>query len=741
MITKTQRESVNPVVRRVDLRPLGEQRTLLFTPGGDAYEVEERPEAIDRILALCDGTRSIDEVVTAASNPTGMRGVLDVLLSEGCLSNGSETQPSLKDHGLVLLGDAGLIERAKRFCGGWGSVVCSPGFDFTPPTKPDRTTVVVLSSYIDAEYLIALGRQCAEVGCRWTQFHCDMGKGWLGPLVVPYRTSDYEDLAGRRRCSGDDVEGAQLRAPLLPAQGAPLSPSMPKSTALDWMLSTLFHQIARADRKLSCGLYSIELEADPNTLTFTPHHILPLPTRVPESWLCSPADPYELLVDKRTGIILNQHTLDHHPSIPASLTTVRTNCTDLSRIYPWGNDLFTGGSAFNDPMSARGASLGEALERYCGNCIPGVKMEKASFQDLTNQGRRALDPESLILHSPKMLAEPGCPFEPFSRDLEVYWVEGFSMTRNEACLLPLQLVYANWMGGDLKMPVTNYLYTPGMAAGESLERALIGALRELVERDITMVWWLNAHPLPSVKPTPALDALWNGVPDRQHQKVRYIHLENPFNIPVIAAVVENTLHGFLNVGFGSRPDPETAARKALTEALTLQEGSRDLDQPDSMLRRSSEEWGLLNVSYRTWRKDRRYMDEYRDDFRDLNDLMLQQEFYLDPRAIERARPMVDSPQTLRFDELPRLTDDSLESYRRPIEDAGFEILYADITSPDVALTGYKVVRAIVPGLVPNMPAAFPAVGGKRVFDLPVQLGWRQEPLTEEQLNYFPMPHA
>ena len=97
--------------------------------------------------------------------------------------------------------------------------------------------------------------------------------------------------------------------------------------------------------------------------------------------------------------------------------------------------------------------------------------------------------------------------------------------------------------------------------------------------------------------------------------------------------------------------------------------------------------------------------------------------------------------TRSFDDLPHLPDDRFETYRRRIETHGFEIFYADITSPDIALTPYKVVRVIIPGLIPNMPAAFPAVGGRRVFDLPVRMGWRETPLDEASLNYFPMPHA
>ncbi len=741
MTTTAIREDQTLYAHHVDIRPLGQDRSLLIAATGQGYEIDLPPENLAALLARCDGRRRTAEILDGFDRATELEQALAVLLEEGFLRE-IAPKPSCKGHWeLHLIGDRELIETAASLTGNWGSIQTHAAHEFSGIGKPSSAIIVGLSRFIDGDWLIALNQHAAEHGYPWTQFHLDSGKGWLGPYVIPGRTSDYEDLLGRRRCAGDDVEGAQLRRPLLPHEGAPDLPNRSDPSLIRWMLSLLFAEIDHALDGKPCRLWSTELEADPSTLEVKAHHILPLPTRVPENWLTSHARARELVLDSRTGIVLNQQKAEHHPSLPPSLMTVRSHCTDLGRIYPWGNDLFVGGSTFGDDEGARNASLGEALERYCGNCLPSVSTIKGSYTQLNRSDRRCLDPETLILHSKAMLAQPGCPFVPFTRDTEVHWVEGRSLTKDKPCLLPLSLVYANWMGNKFDQPITNYLYTPGMAAGEHLEHALVGALRELVERDITMIWWYNAQPLPAVAPTAALRALWDGVPNREEQRVRFIHLDNPFQIPVIVAVVENTRHRFLNIGFGCRANPEEAARKALTEALTLQEGSRDLVLANSTLRRSAEDWELLSVPYRPWREDRTYMDAFRPDYRDVDDLMLQQQFFLDPRAVEKVRPILDTPITRGFDQLPRLRDDSLASYRGPIEEKGFEILFADITSPDVALTNYRVVRAIVPGLVPNMPAAFPCTGGDRVRLLPVELGWRDTPLMENELNDFPMPHA
>lgn len=256
-----------------------------------------------------------------------------------------------------------------------------------------------------------------------------------------------------------------------------------------------------------------------------------------------------------------------------------------------------------------------------------------------------------------------------------------------------------------------------------------------------MIWWMNRQPLPVVKPTPELAALFDEPSRAMGQRPWLIHLDNEFGIPVVAGVLENTQEGFFNIGFGCRPDPVAAAAKAWTEALTLQEGSRDMDDPNGLLRGSVEEWGLIDVPYKDWRADRRYLDDYRADFRDVSDLLQQQQVNLDPRCLERVRSWVDLPPTRSFAELPSLPDRRLTTIQQRIESRGFEIFYKDITTADVQLSGLVAARVLVPGLAPNASAAFPPLGLGRVQRAPVELGWRDQPLSKSELNYQPLPHA
>jgi ribosomal protein S12 methylthiotransferase accessory factor len=82
------------------------------------------------------------------------------------------------------------------------------------------------------------------------------------------------------------------------------------------------------------------------------------------------------------------------------------------------------------------------MERYCGNWIPAEQLKKSSYNKLKSQGQYAIDPLDLVLYSQSQYQAEGFPFVPFTRDLEVYWARGWSLTSNTAAWMPASLVYA-----------------------------------------------------------------------------------------------------------------------------------------------------------------------------------------------------------------------------------------------------------------------------------------------------------
>jgi ribosomal protein S12 methylthiotransferase accessory factor len=748
--------AIKPYLVHLDLRPLGESETLITTPGGTLFEVAAETTQVARWLELCNGENDLAAI--EAKTGKGFLEIVEALIEDGCVLRGKpavadatwahfdgELKPESLQHLNVYvfaserlataIVQSRLLTRLPRAVrhdlDAWSEI---------RESLDAESVVLLLMDQFDSEPLLEVDDWCRENDITWASFHLDRGKGWLGPLIIPGATADYKDLLDRRLCCADNrrmFEAVTAKPVEIPAT------RNYSNAELAWMLGRFFFEIERYAVGASCHLLSTELEADPKSLAMTSFAFLPMPHRkLAKPFLTSaPTGSIDSLINARSGLIIQSIHVKHHPSVPETLVTMQAQVTNIAAVYDAANDVIVGGSSFGDQQQALLASVGETIERYCGNYIPGEELRRATYNDIVAGGEHALDPDSLVLFDEAMYREQGCPMMPFTRETEVLWVRGESLTRKIPAWLPISLVYVNWYTALPEEPITNYMNFPGIAAGQNDEHAIVSAIEEIVERDATMIWWMNRQPLPALQLPSQIESVWTPHSLNEGQRAWAIHLDNEFGIPVVAGILENTKDQLFNIGFAARPTASEATLKAWTEALTLQEGSRDMDDPNGLLRTSVEEWGLIEVPYKPWRQDRKYLDDYRKDFRDVSDLLQQQQVNLDPRCLEQVRHWVDLPRIRSLAELPTLPDRSLVSYQSRIEGRGFEIFYKDITTNDVALTGLKAARVIIPGLVPNTPAAFPPLGKRRVQQVPVDLGWRKKQLEADELNYAPLPHA
>lgn len=783
----------SPRLIYAELRPFAEDTTLIISPTGAMYQVEAPLSEVERTLELCDGRRTLAEILADTTDPAEFAEILAVLSEDNCLSyqppysdeadwgrfqtDGLNPEKVASTH-ILLLGEASLLMLVQEFplLSKFATVTKITVDDLAADTliynEPEQVIVIALCQHLDPDFLTQVDNLCHQVNLRWVPFHLDQGQGWLGPLIIPGYTANYHDLLLRRSTTADDkvLSQALMSPPVLPDQGAS-NLFLPSQNELRWLLALFFTEIERWVAGAPCRLVSTEICADPLTFELTTYPLLPFPDRRLEGELqISVPKDTRLLINKRSGIITDLLDIPHHPSIPELFKVVQAR---LAQNPHWYNDLLSmtslvkptgllsqeitpavpASQSVTNPLrlSPQVLDFGQvplqvildAAKYYCDTNFYHAETVKASYNELIGRGDHAVDPTRLILFSDKMYQTPGCPFVPFSQDLPVYWVKGGCLSQSQPAWLPASMVYVNWQLASFvqeETPAIHGHYFPGLAAGLSLEEALAGAIEDIIRRDIMMVWWLNAQPLPAIIQPPELAALWHGVPADLGQRARLIYLPNEFDLPVIAGVLENTQEDFLTIGFGYGPDPLLAALTAWSEASTSQEASRDMNDPNGLTLHTVAQ-GLQYNAFKPWREDRAYMDDYRPDFKDMIDPLVQRQFYLDPRAIERVRPWLDTPPELTLADLPQLPDRSLSTYQKRVEARGYEIFWMDVTPSDVAQTGIHVVRVIIPGLTPNFPAAFPPTGGGRVQHLPVQLGWRDTPLAEEELNYMPLPGA
>ncbi|MGH8931122.1 MAG: YcaO-like family protein [Egibacteraceae bacterium] len=145
------------------------------------------------------------------------------------------------------------------------------------------------------------------------------------------------------------------------------------------------------------------------------------------------------LLDRRTGIIrrLERRALPSH--LPEALRYVTASISDATRFTAWPSDPIGAGCVWWDEDAARGAAVGEAVERYCGNLVPSG-LRRGSYTDLVSGGYPALDPNELALHSPEQHLTPGFPFVPLTRDLLVRWAGGRDLGTGAPLLVPASLM-------------------------------------------------------------------------------------------------------------------------------------------------------------------------------------------------------------------------------------------------------------------------------------------------------------
>jgi ribosomal protein S12 methylthiotransferase accessory factor len=483
----------------------------------------------------------------------------------------------------------------------------------------------------------------------------------------------------------------------------------------------------------------------------------------------------DLLVDPRLGLITSLTRHDRRPGMPPAWIGYGASVARTTAYAPWETDRYGFGAALGDPDRARRAALGEAVERYCGNIVPD-ELRTASFNELTSAGLDAVDPEDLALYSPRQHATPGFPFVPFTRDLRVAWTGGRDMRTGAEVLVPASLAYLNYFrGAHADEPATNALSFAGIATGEDRGHAERFALEELFERDASTIWWMTGASAPVVADGDKVIGLLDD-PDADQRIVRLLALPSPFGVPVMAVFIED--HRLRMIAFGSacRADAEEASTKALVEAYGLLGLTMQLADPGSDVWRARDDGSIGSHVFRPFRAERDYASVIRPDFRDLTDLPAVAQLYLDPQMqgepLDRLR--ADDP-VIRLADIPAAAPRNAAPYNNAAPDhnagpdrneapngnagpnhnagpngntgpehsglrdcyvsrlyqAGLRAVSVDLTTPDVRAAGLCVVRVIVPGLYGNAAAAFPYLGGARLY----------QHVGEDDLVRHPIPLA
>ncbi len=383
------------------------------------------------------------------------------------------------------------------------------------------------------------------------------------------------------------------------------------------------------------------------------------------------------------------------------------------------NELNGGGAG--DPRQARAAAIGETVERYSGAYVDVDALRWATAADLAAAGVDHVRPDELTLLSAEQLADPACPFEPFTATTPLCWLTGYELADGHPVAVPAQLVnLVNGVFGDVAI---GYSTSNGMACGCTWEEAVVSGLLELVERDAFTATWYGRLSLRRIEvaSSPQLRRFFADHVDPTGLDVSLIDLSQLVDVPVVLAVVRNPGSGVapLALGAAASASPLTAVRKAVIEAFQT----------------------------RTWAKAEQREGTVIDPalgFDQVKDFDDHVRLSLHPRAIEAAAFLDASTEVVPLDALPAVPGDTPGAIVQEVTDRlrrqGVRAIACDVTSPDVAEGGLVVAKVFSPQLNPlDSGYATRLLGGHRLRHRAYDVGLLPAPLTSADLNPWPHP--
>jgi len=396
---------------------------------------------------------------------------------------------------------------------------------------------------------------------------------------------------------------------------------------------------------------------------------------------------------------------------------------DLSRILPGGQALKAGGAG-DSAATALMSGIGEAVERYCGCFYDRDQVVVGSFRELAEH---AVPPDLLRLFSRRQVESlgPGGP-DYFDDDSRIGWVWGYSLGERRPRLVPASLVYLSYRPEEGEARIGLNAST-GLASGATREEAILGALLEIVERDAFTLAWLHRQAGRRIEvDDDSVQAALRGrlSAGRPSVDLQIFDITTEVPIPVVFLLMKRQAE------FGPVACVATASRLSPREALhkCIQEAGQAFPY-----------FRYLLDTERDWQPA--------EDCSNLSTFDYHCLYYL-------RRPDLVGPAFAFCDDcaervaLSALPDRSRGRIKADIEycvehlaAAGYDVIVADVTTPEVAQVGLAAVRVIVPGLVPlHGHHRLQFLGVRRLHEAPRKLGWERRGWRPEAgLSPFPHP--
>ncbi|MFD8698799.1 TOMM precursor leader peptide-binding protein [Kitasatospora purpeofusca] len=389
-----------------------------------------------------------------------------------------------------------------------------------------------------------------------------------------------------------------------------------------------------------------------------------------------------------------------------------------------------------DFRSSERVALFEAVERLAGMRPLGRRTAlRASYAELAAErgSGGVLDPVRLGLPDPG--DHPARTTVPFTPELVLDWVHGWSLTHDRPVAVPEHLAYWDPPGRD--RPRIAHESSNGCGLGNSPEEAALYGLFEIAERDAFLLAWYARTPLPAVA-LPVDDPETAALADRAEllgYRLTLLDATNDLGVPALLALCRyrgthpDAPRTFLAAG--AHHDPRTAIRSAVAEVVTNVQ-----DEP----RRPTTDGGA---------RDRRRLRAMLE----RPELVLVLDDHVGLNTLPEAQPRLDFlftgpppvPWQQRWPGAPAPVVDLTALLARTVRrlaGQGLEVVVVRQDEPGVRdRLGLHCAKVIVPGTLPMTfgEANRRTRGLPRLLEVPYRLGRTPHPLRHDRLPLHPHP--
>jgi ribosomal protein S12 methylthiotransferase accessory factor len=390
----------------------------------------------------------------------------------------------------------------------------------------------------------------------------------------------------------------------------------------------------------------------------------------------NPADLRRMLagvVDARAGVVhqlfLQPPEISRDPELPLTATARLSRYTEGAlRAHCCEPD--SGAGKGTTAVNALISAVGEAVERYSAARFDPASLLRRSVAEMTGD---FIAPADLCPYADHQHAQEGFPFVKLDPKTPIEWVRAAWLDTGAPVMVPALPTYMHY-------PASRKAYfcevtSNGLAAGPTLEQASLSAALELIERDAFMIAWLARRPGILVKPDTSIDPAAREAARQLEAaglRIALYLLDAGTGIPTIACV-----------GYG---DGDRWPGAMLSIAAHL--------RPSVAITKAILEQGHLGPYLRRLvHEEKTHIPEHPEEVTDLEHHAL----YYFPAHRAGALAFLGAGGTVDAANLPEPEEVSIRALCRRVSAAGLRIAVADVTSPDLAETPFRVARALGPG--------------------------------------------